>query len=284
MPRASVELKSKKSEELLGILGRHGTIALVDTYRVKTALLNRLRDIYRGEVLFKYVKNSTLSFSAKMAKNEKLLTFIEKYGRGTVLLVLSNKEPYELQQSFGKNSIELNLKSGDVVNSDVSVPAGNTGLPPGPIISELNAVGILTKIESGSVWVTKDVIVAKVGDHVSPQLASALSKLNIKPVRAFLRIAGALVDNIIVSGELLETTSEELQKTVLSAVNDSAFLSASIGYTTPENLPALISRANVATLILALAVSFPTPQSISSILVDAKTESMLVQTKLDKSS
>ena len=284
MPRGSVELKSKRSEELLELLGRYSTIALVDTYRVRTALLNKLRDIYRGEVLFKYVKNSILSHSAKMAKNDELLTFIEKYGRGTVLLVLSNKEPYRLQQSFGKNSIELNLKSGDVVNSDVSVRAGNTGLPPGPIISELNAVGIPTKIESGSVWVTKDAIVAKVGDHVSPQLASALSKLNIKPVRASLRITGALVDGVIVSGELLKTTSEELQKMIFSAVNDSEFLSVSVGYTTPENIPALISKVDAVALILALAVSFPTSQNISSILMDVKSESMLIQTRLDKPS
>jgi large subunit ribosomal protein L10 len=78
---------------------------------------------------------------------------------------IAGKPTYQIvffaDQAFEKNKTKMTAKAGDVAPNDIIVPAGNTGLPPGPAISELHDVGIRTKIDVGSVWIVNDATVVK---------------------------------------------------------------------------------------------------------------------------
>ena len=90
--------------------------------------------------------------------------------------------PFKLALLLERGKVKTTAKSGDIAAMDVVVPAGNTGQPPGPIISQLNGVGLPTRIESGSVWVSKDTLVVRRGEVINERLAGVLSKLGIKAV------------------------------------------------------------------------------------------------------
>ncbi|MGI0019661.1 MAG: hypothetical protein ACREAY_04240 [Nitrososphaera sp.] len=49
-------------------------------------------------------------------------------------------------------------------------------------------MAVRTKIDGGTIWVNRDTVVAKPGDAISMQLASLLSKLNIKPIEAGIAV------------------------------------------------------------------------------------------------
>jgi large subunit ribosomal protein L10 len=281
MARESLKIKAEKSRELLTLIEKYRTVAVVDASRLKTPLINQVRDLFRGEITFKYVKNSTLLFSARTSNNGRLMEFVEKQAHGTILLVLSNKDPYNIQQDFIKNYVELPAKAGDVLDSDLVVNAGNTGLAPGPIISELNAVGIPTRIESGSVWITKDTVVAKRGDKISPNLASVLSKLNIKPIKNYLRIRAAFVDGVTIPGELLQTPLEEIVRQLVDAFRTSSSLSIALKYLTRESVAPLMVEANSVALALACAVSFPTSEALQLILLKAQFDAATLESRIE---
>jgi len=108
----------------------------------------------------------------------------------------------------------ITAKAGDVASWDVVVPAGNTGLPPGPIISQLSGVGLPTRIESGSVWINRDTLVVKQGEVIDARLAGVLSKLGIKPVEAGLIMKAVYDDGLTITEEQLRIDLDEIQRNI----------------------------------------------------------------------
>ena len=62
-----------------------------------------------------------------------------------------------------KTKYSWGLKGGDIAPNELVIPAGNTGINPGPVLSEFKESNVPTKIDQGTIWVSKDTIVAKVG-------------------------------------------------------------------------------------------------------------------------
>ncbi len=118
---------------------------------------------------------------------------------------------------------------------DVVIPAGNTGQPPGPIISQLNSVGLPTRIESGSVWVSKDTLVVRKGEEINERLASVLSKLGIKAVEAGLSMSVAFDEGLLITQDQLKIDIEGTIHNLEQNYSEAFALSVSIAYPTVEN-------------------------------------------------
>ena len=102
------------------------------------------------------------------------------------------------------------------------VPAGNTGQPPGPIISQLNGVGLPTRIESGSVWVSKDTLVVRRGEEINERLAGVLSKLGIKAVELGISMRAVFDDGLMITGDQLKVDVDATRRSVEQS-NQEAF-------------------------------------------------------------
>ena len=80
--------------------------------------------------------------------------------------------------------------------NELVVPAGNTGINPVRYYPNLKNQKLPTKIDQGTIWVTKDTVVAKPGDAISQKLAALLSKLNIKPIEAGIAVNFAISEGL----------------------------------------------------------------------------------------
>ncbi|MEM3145353.1 MAG: 50S ribosomal protein L10, partial [Thermoproteota archaeon] len=237
-------LKKKIADEILSFLESYRTVMLVNTYKLKASTVNEARRRLRGKAILKHVKTTLLQKAAERVSSKELKDFIKKYGsRGSIMLVLSNEEPYELQQELRKYSVRLPLSAGDVVDREIVVPAGNTGLPAGPVISSLNEVGLPTRIETGSIWITKDTVVARPGDVITPQLAAVLSKLNIRPVEAYVKAYAALCDGIVYTEEILSITAEDIRSNMTKSVENALKIALTTMFPTPESIDIMLREA-----------------------------------------
>ena len=61
------------------------------------------------------------------------------------------------------------------------IHAGPTSFAPGPIISELAAVGIKTKVEGGKLAVIQDTVIVREGQVISQKVSETLKRLDIRP-------------------------------------------------------------------------------------------------------
>jgi large subunit ribosomal protein L10 len=171
-----------------------------------------------------------------------------------------------------RGKVRTTAKSGDIAAFDVIVPSGNTGQPPGPIISQLNAVGLPTRIEAGSVWINKDTLVVRKGEVISERLASVLSKLGIKPVEAGLSIKVAYDNGLIIPHEQLLVNINETRENVEKAHADAFVLSLSVAYPTRENAQLLVQIANKEAYALAFNAAIPTKETIADLIRKAHME------------
>ncbi len=170
------EKKVSTVEKIAKLSKEYPVIVVTQLSKVRSAQLMAVRKVLRGNAEVVVVKNKLAKLALKRAgiKNaDELLNHLT----GQNALLFSNLDPFKLFLLLEKNRVSLAARAGDIAPIDIMVPAGNTGQPAGPVLSEFREAGIPTKIESGSIWIVKDSVAAKSGTAISPKLASLLSKL-----------------------------------------------------------------------------------------------------------
>ena len=63
--------------------------------------------------------------------------------------MFTNINPFRLNLIFDKNKIFLPAKEGDIASGEIVINAGNTGINPGPVLSEFKEANVPTKIDPG---------------------------------------------------------------------------------------------------------------------------------------
>jgi large subunit ribosomal protein L10 len=204
-----------------------------------------------------------------------------KHLEGQNALIFTKLNPFKLFLLLEKNRVNLGARAGDIAPANIVVPAGNTGQQAGPVLSEFREAGIMTKIEAGSIQVVKDSVVATPGAVISPKLASLLSRLGIKPIRAGLAIALALEDGLIYGAETVAIDLDKYRENLLQGYASSKGLAVIIGYFTKETGQEIITNAYREALAVAVEAGELTPESAPVILgkAEAEAEAILAKAK-----
>jgi large subunit ribosomal protein L10 len=272
------EKKISTVERIVKLSKQYPVIVVTQLSKVRSAQLMAVRKVLRGNAEIIVVKNKLAKLALKRAgiKNADELL---KHLTGQNALLFSNLDPFKLYLLLEKNRVSLVARAGDVAPNDIMVPAGNTGQPAGPVLSEFREAGIPTKIESGSIWIVKDSVAAKAGTAISPKLASLLSKLGIKPIRAGLSIALAYENGLIYAADAVAIDLEKYRESLLSGFASSKALAVYIGYVTPDTAPEIIAKAYREALALAVEVGELTPESAPAIFGKAEAEASALLSK-----
>ncbi len=174
--------------------------------------------------------------------------------------------PFKLYLSLEKSKVNLPARAGDTATDEIIVPAGNTGIPPGPVLSEFKEANVSTRIESGSIYVSKDSVVARPGDVISPKLAGLLSRLNLKPIKAGLSIFMASSDGLLLLQKDISIDLDQYRSDLMSAIRQAFGLAVEAAYPTPETLPLIITKASRGAMELAKEAGYITSDNAESVL------------------
>lgn len=270
--------KTATVERVDQLARKYPVLAVTSLSKVRATQLMAVRKALRGHAEVFVVKNKLAILGLKKAgiKNaDQLLSHLT----GQNALIFSTYDPFKLFLTLDKSKVYLPARAGDVAPEDIMVPAGNTGLPAGPVLSEFREAGIQTKIEAGSIWVNRDSVAVKKGAVISPKLASLLSKLNVKPIKAGLMIALAYESGLIYAGELVAIDLEKYRQSLLNAYSSSRGLAILIGYVTKDTAPDLLAKAYREAISLAVEAGFVTPETAPRILAKAEAQASALLAK-----
>jgi large subunit ribosomal protein L10 len=282
MPSQQVlEEKISEVEEIRKILKSYKSIGVASLQKVRASQLQELKKSLAGRVYMRVLKNTLTKLAIENMEKDDLKK-LEEYLEGSNLFLFTDLNPFKLALLLERGKVKTIAKSGDVAAMDVTIPEGSTGQPPGPIISQLNAVGLPTRIESGSVWVSKDTLVVRKGEVISERLAAVLSKLGIKAVEAGLAMRVVLDEGLLITADLLKIDVEETRRSIEQNRNEAFALSLSIVYPTIENVKALLQTAHKKAFTLSLNASIPTKETIADLLRKAHVEMTGLSTALEK--
>jgi len=282
MPSQQVlEEKTGEVEAIKDLLKEYKSIGVASLQKVRATQLQEFKKNLAGKVYMRVLKNTLTKIAIEdmgEADLKKLATHLE----GSNVLLFTNLNPFKLALLLERGKVKTTAKSGDIAAMDVVIPAGNTGQPPGPIISQLNAVGLPTRIESGSVWVSKDTLVVRKGEVINERLAGMLSKLGIKAVEAGLSMKAVLDEGLVILGEQLKLDVEGTRKSIERSNGEAFALSLSIAYPTPENIVLLLQVAHGKAFALSLNAAVPTKETIADLIRKANMEMLGVNSAVEK--
>lgn len=279
MERRSIREKAESVKEIQEIIQRYPAIGIASLHKVRSSQLQELRKKLQGSAHVRVFKNSLVEraiMDLSIPNAEKL----KDYLKGSNVYLFTSLNPFKLELIIEKSKVKAFAKVGDVASEDAVVPAGNTGLPPGPIISQLNSVGIPTRIESGSVWVNRDTVVVRKGEVISESLAPILSKLGIKPVEMGLTIKAVYDNGAIISEEQLKLDIDEYKKSIGEAYTEALNLSLNAAVPMTENITVLIQIAASEAHNLAINASVISPETIVDLIRRAYCEASALSSKI----
>jgi len=279
LERKVLHQKAESVKEIRTVIQKYQAIGIASLQKVRSTQLQELRKKLHGTAQIRVIKNSLIERAISdlpIPNTEKL----KEYITGSNVFLFTNLNPFKLARLIEKSKVIAIAKVGDTAAEDVVVPAGNTGLPPGPVISQLGSVGILTRIESGSVWVNRDTVVAKKGDRINESLAPILSKLGIKSVEIGLALKMVYDGGAIILGEQLKLDIDEYRRNLGEAYAEAFNLSLNAAVPLPENIAVLIQAAAADARNLALNSGIISTETIGDLVKKAYFEATALSTKI----
>ena len=258
--------KKEAIGQLQELLEKYPVIAAADLTKVRSSQIHELRKRLRDRVSMVVAKNNLLRKSVELSANQGRVGEFVKDLQGSNILLFTDVNPYNLIILLDKSKVRVPAKAGDIATGEITIPAGNTGIPPGPVISEFGEIKVQTRIEGGSIWVAKDSVVARKGDLITPKMASVLSKLGLKPMEAGLTLETAFDNGTILRSEDLVLDIGAYRQDVLSAVRNAFGLSLEAGYVTPENAPRILGKGMNEAIAIAVAAGFMETGTVEPVL------------------
>lgn len=277
------EEKKQIVEDLAKELASHQVIGLVRIEQISSKILQKIRKQLRGKAKIKVTKNSlklfALEVAAKKAKDKNLL-LLKNMIKGSNAFILTDMNPFHLAAFLKSNKVPAPAKVGMIAPEDVVVPDGNTGIQPGPIISEFGAVGLPTRIDAGQIRITKETTVVRQGEKISRILAVVLSRLKMEPFKMGLELYTAYDAGVLLTEKDLVIDYENTKKDLQTAKNHALNLSLSIHIPTSLTIKYLLAGAALEATNLAFNANILIPDTIPVLLGKRHTEALLLASQI----
>jgi large subunit ribosomal protein L10 len=270
--------KTQMYQQLLEIPKKYKVIALVKINKVRASQILPLRKALKGEVEFVCVKDR-IAQKALEKLNIPGIKGISEELTGQCLFIFTNMSPFKLNVLLAKNKIMMAARGGDIASVDIVVPAKNTGIAPGPMLTEFKEAGIPTKIDQGTIWIQKDTTPVKKGEAINEKLAALLGKLDIKPVEAGISLYTALEEGLKYAAEELIVDVAKVRNAFTQFHQEAISLSIEVAYVTPENINQILSKAAQSARSVSVESGFMTDETKEQILQKAHGQAKSLSTK-----
>ena len=258
--------KKDTVSSLTDMLKNGGTLAVIDIHGVPASAMIGMRANLRGHLNVQVAKKRLMKLAWEATGND-FADLEELYASAVQpALVQSDMNSFELFTELKKTEAGRAAKPGDVAPHDIIVEKMDTGMPPGPIVGELNSVGIPAKIMGGSVQIQKKVTVLNEGDVFEGDLGMMLSKIGINPIVTGLRLCGTIENGTSFKPETLDIDYEQFESDLIGYVAGAFNLACNISWFTSQTAPTLISKASGEALAVALEAAIATTETMPHLI------------------
>jgi large subunit ribosomal protein L10 len=270
--------KAQMYQQLQELPKKYKVTALVRMEKVRSSQLLPLRKKFLNEVEIISIKDKVAKKALATLNVPGISKLVESL-KGQCVLMFTNMSPFKLNVLLGKNKIMMYARGGDIASIDVTVPAKNTGIAPGPMLTEFKEAGVPTKIDQGTIWITKDTTPVKKGGVVSDKLATLLQKLDIKTIEAGILLESALEEGIQYKKEELVIDLAKYRELFAQAHQEAVSLSIEAAYITADNIKLILSKVAQGSRSVAIEAGYVTDETKEPILQKANAQAQSVASK-----
>jgi len=260
--------KAQMYQQLLELPKKYKVLALIKMYKVRSTQILPLRKILKDDVEFVSIKDKVAKKALDQLDVPGIKDMVGELS-GQCMFMFTNMSPFKLNVLLAKNKIMMMARGGDVASIDIVVPAKNTGIAPGPMLTEFKNAGIPTKIDQGTIWIAKDTTPVLKGQVINEKLAVILGKLDIKPVEAGISLYVALEDGVKYAEAEMIIDVDKIRGEFAQAHQEAVSLSIAAAYITPDNISQILSKAAQSARSVSIESGFMTDETNEQILQKA---------------
>jgi large subunit ribosomal protein L10 len=277
MSEESLKQKQEFVSSLAERIKKFRVIAVADIRNYPDRHLQAIRKKLRGKAEMIVAKNSLISRALEKAgKGAELSSILT----GPTALILTDMNPFQLHRLVKQSKGKAAAKPGQVAPYDIVVPAGETSLPPGPVLSELKQGGVNAQIKGGKVVIATDSVVAKAGQKITDAASKALQKLGVEPFDVMLNILAAWEDRLVYKKDVLDVDEQKLLDDLRRGASEALNLSLSASYPTKQNIQLMLQKAFINSRSLALNANIYEKEVIDVILAKANAQANALKNKV----
>jgi len=250
--------KLDEVNHLVDLFKSHSNVAVIEVAKLNDRQVQEMRKILRGKAIIRMSKKSlqlrAVNKYREESKKANLDEFVERIP-GQAALCFTNLDVFELKKIFTQSEWMVPAKPGEITSVDIWVPAGDTGLPTGQVISELNmTLRLPTMLQNDTIWIREDTQTHKAGDFVDVKQAAVLKKLGITPIESLIKIHYAWSNGEIISEDILYMDMDKFKQDFTKAYREALGILFEMPFfsedMTDDYIQKAASEANLLNLII----------------------------------
>ena len=262
--------KKDTVKDLIDLLKSGDTLAVIDIHGVPAGAMIGMRKDLRKSMKIQVAKKQLMKIAWDQCgyKAEQLEKLFEAAIQ-PALVSSASLNSFALFTELKKTEAGRAAKPGDIAPHQIVVEKMDTGMPPGPIVGDLNSVGIPAKIMQGSVQIQKRTVILEEGEVFEGELGMMLSKIGINPMVTGLRLCGTLEDGTLFSPSTLDIDYEQFESDLISYAAGGFNLACNITWFTTQTMPTLLAKASGEALAVALEAAVATADTLPHLVARA---------------
>ena len=276
------EWKKDEVNDLKELINSYEVVGIANLSDIPARQLQKMRQTLRDNATIRMSKKTLISLALDDSDKEGTINTLADHMDGQPALVFTNMNPFKLFKILESSKTAAPAKAGAIAPEDIVVPKGDTGFPPGPILGELQQIGIPAKIDKGKIVVQKDQVVVKAGEEVSAKVAGILTRLDIQPMEVGIDLKAAYENETVYTADLLTIDDEKTLSDIQKAFSQAFNLSVNAVIYNKESTPAIIQKAATQSINLAFNASVLTSKTSDMLLAKAYAQMLALATALSE--
>ncbi len=277
------EWKKEEVEDIKELISSHEVVAMANLADIPAPQLQKMRRNLKDTTTIKMSRKTLMSLALGESKKNNIEA-LEDYMEGQPALIFTNMNPFKLYKILEDSKTAAPAKAGSIAPSDIMVPKGDTAFNPGPILGELQKIGIPAKIEKGKIVITKDKVIVAEGETVPRDVAGILTRLDIEPMEVGIDLIAAYEGESVYTSDLLTIDRDKTLSDLQKAYSQSLNLSVNAAIYTKENINIIIQNAVTKSMNLALNAEIPTSKTTDLLLSKAYSQMLALASDLSAKS
>jgi large subunit ribosomal protein L10 len=273
--------KHGEVSEITSLLTHHKIIGIIDIGGIPAPQLQQMRGGIRAKAQIRSGKNTLILKALDEAeKDVKGISALKDEVHGQAAVIATDVNPFALFREIKATRKNAPAKGGEIAAHDIEVLAGDTPFKPGPIVGELQKVGIPAAISEGKVIIKSDKLLVEAGQKISRDLAQMLSRLDIFPIELGLKLHAVFENGSIYRPDVLDIDMDRFMGQLRTASLTALGLSMEAGWANPQTIRPLLTKAYRCAFALAVERNIYSKDTMAPILAKAQASMLSVSSQV----
>jgi large subunit ribosomal protein L10 len=267
--------------EITSLLTHHKIIGIVDIGGIPAPQLQQMRGGIRAKAQMRSAKNTLILRALDEAeKHVKGISALKDEVHGQTAVIATDINPFALFREIKATRKNAPAKGGETATHDIEVLAGDTPFKPGPIVGQLQKVGIPAAISEGKVVIKSDKVIVEAGQKISSDIAQMLSRIDIFPIELGLNLHAVFENGSIYRPDALDIDMDRFMGQLRTASFTALTLSMEAGWVNTQTIRPLLTKAHRSAYNLAMEKKIYTKETTPLLLAKAHASMLSVSSQV----